>query len=92
MGAIGTDVAIESADVVLMKDDWRAVPQAIRISRSTFRTIWANLVIATAFNVVGVGLAAVGVIKPALAAAVHVLPDVFVFFNSALLLRRAGRR
>ena len=87
MGVAGTDVAIEAADVALMRDDWRQIPEAIKIGRKTFGVIRQNLAIGILFNIIGVTLAATGVITPMMAAVAHVLPDVVVFANSARLIR-----
>jgi Cd2+/Zn2+-exporting ATPase/Cu+-exporting ATPase len=85
MGVAGTDVAIEAAHVALMRDDWRAVPEAIRIGRRAFRTIKQNLWFTAAYNVVGIVLAATGWLPPVAAAAAQSLPDVAVMLNSARL-------
>jgi Cu+-exporting ATPase len=88
MGAAGTDVALEAAHVVLMRDDWTQVPEAIRLARRTFRTIQQNITFGMLYNIVGVTLAALGILPPVLAAAAQSLPDVAVFLNSSRLLRR----
>lgn len=92
MGA-GSDVSLEAAGVALMRDDWRMVPEAIRIGRRSVRTIRQNLGFAAAYNVIGVTLAAVGVLPPVWAAAAQSLPDVAIMLNSSRLLRpgQAGR-
>ncbi len=87
MGVAGTDAALEAADVALMGDDWRRVPEAIRIGRRAFRTIQQNIAFGVLFNVVGIGLASVGILRPVMAAAAESLPDVAVFVNSSRLLR-----
>jgi Cd2+/Zn2+-exporting ATPase/Cu+-exporting ATPase len=87
MGAAGTDVAIEAAHVALMRDDWRLVPEAIRIGKRTFATIQQNLAFAVLYNVIGVALAALGWLPPVWAAAAQSLPDVAIMLNSARLLR-----
>jgi Cd2+/Zn2+-exporting ATPase/Cu+-exporting ATPase len=86
MGAAGTDIAIEAADIALMRDDWRQVPEAIKIGRRTFTTIKQNLGIGMFFNIVGVSLAASGLLTPIMAAVAHVIPDIGVFLNSSKLL------
>lgn len=91
MGAAGTDAAIEAAHVALMRDDWLAVPEAVSISRRAFRTIQQNLWFTAAYNVVGMLLAATGLLPPVAAAAAQSLPDVVVMLNSSRLLRRHGR-
>jgi Cu+-exporting ATPase len=88
MGAAGADVALEAAHVALMRDDWRQVPEAIRVGRRTFRTIQQNIIFGVLYNIAGVSLAALGILSPVLAAAAQSLPDVAVFLNSSRLLRR----
>ncbi|MGH7314746.1 MAG: HAD-IC family P-type ATPase, partial [Candidatus Rokuibacteriota bacterium] len=88
MGAAGTDAAIEAAHVALMQDDWRVVPEAVRIGRRAFRTIQQNLWFTAAYNVVGMVLAATGWLPPIAAAAAQSLPDVAVMLNSSRLLRQ----
>ena len=87
MGAAGTDVAIEAADVALMRDDWRLLPEAIRLGRRSARTIRQNLWFTAAYNLIGIGLAAFGLLPPVWAAAAQSLPDVAIMLNSARLLR-----
>ncbi|HEY0606252.1 MAG TPA: cation-translocating P-type ATPase [Herpetosiphonaceae bacterium] len=87
MGAAGTDVAIEAADVALMRDDWRMVPEALRIGRRARRTIRQNLGFTALYNIAGITLAAIGVLPPVFAAAAQSLPDVAIMLNSARLMR-----
>lgn len=87
MGVAGTDVAIEAADVALMRDDWTLVPIAVRLGRRAARTIRQNLAFTAVYNVVGITLAAVGILPPAIAAAAQSLPDVAIMANSSRLLR-----
>jgi Cd2+/Zn2+-exporting ATPase/Cu+-exporting ATPase len=88
MGAAGTDAAIEAAHVALMRDDWKMVPEAVRIGRRAFRTIKQNLWFTVGYNVVGILLAATGWLPPIAAAAAQALPDVAVMLNASRLLRR----
>lgn len=87
MGRAGSDIAIEAADVALMRDDWSQVPHAIRIARRAFRTIKQNLALSLLYNVVGMSLAAFGILNPVLAAAAQSLPDLLILGNSSRLLR-----
>ncbi|MCL4544596.1 MAG: cadmium-translocating P-type ATPase [Chloroflexi bacterium] len=87
MGVAGTAVAVEAAGVVLMRDDWRLVPEAIRIGRRGVRTIRQNLAFTAFYNVAGLSLAALGILPPVWAAAAQSLPDVAIMLNSARLLR-----
>jgi Cu+-exporting ATPase len=83
----GTDVAIEAADLTLVRGDLLAAPDAIRLARRTLRTIRGNLFWAFAYNVAAIPLAAAGLLAPVLAGAAMTLSSLFVVSNS-LRLRR----
>lgn len=84
----GIDVALETADVVLMRHDLVAVVSAIVLSRRTIRTIKENLFWAFIYNVIGIPLAAFGMLSPTFAAAAMAFSSVSVVTNS-LRLRKA---
>ena len=88
MGAAGTDVAIEAAHVALMREDWTLVPEVLRIARRTMRVVKMNLAFTTLYNLVGLSLAAFGILPPILAAAAQSLPDLGILGNSSRLLRQ----
>ena len=85
----GTDIAIESADVVLMKISLLDIPAAMDLSRAVLRNIKQNLFWAFAYNVAAIPLAAAGLLNPMIAGAAMAASSVIVVSNS-LRLRRAG--
>ncbi len=84
----GTDVTMESAEAVLVRDDLRLVPELVRLSRRTYRIIRENLFWALVYNVVAVPLAMAGVLHPIVAAGAMAASSTFVVANS-LRIRRA---
>jgi P-type Cu+ transporter len=91
MGAAGTDVALEAAHVALMREDWTLVPEAIHIARRTMRVVKTNIGFTAVYNLVGLTLAAFGILPPILAAAAQSLPDLGILANSSRLLRLKRR-
>ena len=83
----GTDVAIESSDLTLMRGELSGVPTAIRLSRRTYRTILQNLAWAFGYNTAAIPLAALGLLNPIIAGAAMGFSSVSVVANSLRLLR-----
>ena len=88
----GADVAIKAADVTLMRDDLMSVVDAITLSRATVRKIRQNLFFAFFYNVLGIPLAAVGLLNPVIAGGAMALSSVSVVSNSLLLKRWKAAR
>jgi Cd2+/Zn2+-exporting ATPase/Cu+-exporting ATPase len=90
----GTDVARESADVVLLGNDLLKFAETLTLARRTRRIIWANFVGTIGVDAVGIGLAAFGLLNPLLAAFIHVASELTFILNSARLLpsREAGQK
>ncbi len=83
----GTDVAVETGDIVLMRGDLRGIVAAIRLSRQTIRKIRQNLFWALIYNTLGIPLAALGLLNPIIAAGAMAFSSVSVVSNSLLLKR-----
>jgi P-type E1-E2 ATPase len=86
MGAAGSDVAIETADVALLGDDLTKVEYAISLSRKAFNRMKGNIVYAFIWNIVALSLAAFGILNPVLAVVLAEAGCISVVINSALLL------
>ncbi len=85
--ASGTDIAIETADITLMRNDLNGIADAISLSRATLAKIRQNLFFAFVYNALGIPLAAFGLLNPVLAGAAMALSSVSVVSNSLLLKR-----
>ncbi|MDR1629845.1 MAG: cation-translocating P-type ATPase [Oscillospiraceae bacterium] len=87
MGGIGSDIAIDAADIVLVGDDIKEIPHLIQLAKKTMRTININLAASMALNFIAIGLAISGILNPVLGALVHNVGSVAVIINSSLLLK-----
>jgi len=90
MGAVGTDVAIETADIALMTDEIEKIPVLIQLSRKALRVIKENLVFAIVFNTLMVFLSAQGWVSMILGAVTHQASSFLVIVNSMRLLRKSA--
>ncbi len=90
MGGIGSDIAVDAADIVLVNDDIRQLPFLVRLARRTMSTIRWNLSLSMLLNFVSIILAGVGILNPVVGALVHNAGSVLVILNSAWLLSWNG--
>lgn len=86
MGGIGSDIAIDAADIALVSDDIKCIPHLLNLSQKTMRTIKLNLTLSMALNFAAIVLAMTGILNPILGALVHNVGSVAVIINSAVLL------
>lgn len=87
MGGIGSDIAVEAADIALVNDDIQNLPHLIALSRHMMRVIKANLTFSMTLNFIAITLAITGILNPVVGALVHNAGSVFVIINSSLLLK-----
>jgi len=83
----GTDIAMEAADITLMRGDLRTIPASIRLSRQTMKKIKQNLFWAFIYNIIGIPFAALGMLNPIIAGAAMAFSSVSVVTNSLSLKR-----
>lgn len=92
MGGIGSDIAIEAADITLVNDDITQLPFLFRLARRSMTTIKLNLTFSMVLNFVAIVLAGSGILNPVVGALVHNAGSVLVIANSALLLNYKCRK
>jgi heavy metal translocating P-type ATPase len=87
MGGIGSDIAVDAADIALVSDDIHRIPYLLRLAQKTMRTININIFLSMGLNLIAIILAALGVLGPVIGALVHNAGSVAVVLNSAFLLK-----
>lgn len=92
MGAAGTDIAMEAADVVVMNDELPSIPQTVRLSRRTHAVLWQNIVLALGIKAVFLVLAVFGNASMWMAVFADMGASLLVVFNGLRLLRDPSRR
>lgn len=88
MGSMGSDIAVNAADIALMSDDISKIPYLRRLSRSALKTIKVNITISMCINLIAITLSVLGVLNPITGALVHNAGSVLVVLNAALLYDR----
>ena len=86
MGGIGSDIAVDAADIALVDDDIKELPHLLQLSKHMMRTIKCSLTFSMTLNFIAIVLAITGILNPVVGALVHNAGSVFVIINSALLL------
>ena len=87
MGGIGSDIAVDAADIALVNDEIKELPHLLRLSRRMMLVIKCNLTFSMALNFAAIILAITGILNPVVGALVHNAGSVFVIINSAFLLK-----
>ena len=87
MGGVGSDIAVEAADIVLVDDEIKQLPHLLALSRRMMTVIRWNLVFSMGLNVLAILLAMTGVLNPVVGALVHNAGSVAVILHSAFLLK-----
>ena len=87
MGGVGSDIAVDAADIALVDDEIKELPHLLALSKKMMRTIKLNLTFSMGLNFLAIALAVTGILGPVVGALVHNAGSVVVIINSALLLR-----
>lgn len=87
MGGVGSDIAVDAADIALVRDNIDVLPHMLALSKRMMTTIKVNMTFSLALNFVAIILAMLGILNPVVGALVHNAGSVLVICNSALLLR-----
>ena len=92
MGGIGSDIAVDAADIALVDDEIKELPHLLALSKRMMTTIKCNLSFSMSLNFVAIVLAITGLLGPVVGALVHNAGSVLVICNSAILLKRRKRK
>lgn len=87
MGGVGSDIAVDAADIALVDDEVKELPHLLELSRHMMTTIKLNLTFSMTLNFIAIGLAIPGILNPVIGALVHNAGSVLVIINSAFLLK-----
>lgn len=87
MGGVGSDIAVDAADIALVDDEVKELPHLLALSKRMMKTIKLNLIFSMSLNFAAIILAITGVLNPVVGALVHNAGSVLVIVNSAFLLR-----
>jgi len=88
MGKTGSDIAVETSHIALLREDWALIPEAFTIAKRTMRIVRINFLFTAIYNLIGLSLAVAGILPPTISAAMQSIPDVGIMANSARLLNQ----
>ena len=86
MGGVGSDIAVDAADIALVDDEVKELPHLLALAKRMMATIKLNLTFSMTLNFIAIGLAIPGILNPVIGALVHNAGSVLVIINSAFLL------
>ncbi len=92
MGGVGSDIAVDAADIALVDDEVKELPHLIALAKRMMTTIKLNLTFSMTLNFIAITLAITGILNPVIGTLVHNAGSVIVIINSALLLRWKRRK
>ena len=92
MGGVGSDIAVDAADIALVDDDVKELPHLVALSKHMMVTIKRNMTFSMSINFVAITLAILGILNPVVGALVHNAGSVFVIINSAFLLKWKSKK
>lgn len=87
MGGVGSDIAVDAADIALVDDEVKELPHLFALSKRMMTTIKLNMIFSMGLNFLAITLAITGILNPVVGALVHNAGSVMVIINSALLLK-----
>ena len=92
MGGVGSDIAVDAADIALVDDEVKELPHLVALSKHMMVTIKRNMTFSMSINFVAITLAILGILNPVVGALVHNAGSVFVIINSAFLLKWKSKK
>lgn len=87
MGGVGSDIAVDAADIALVDDEVKELPHLVALSKRMMKTIKLNMTFSLTLNFIAIALAITGALNPVVGALVHNAGSVLVITNSAFLLK-----
>ena len=92
MGGVGSDIAVDAADIALVDDEVKELPHLVALSKHMMVTIKLNMIFSMTLNFIAITLAILGILNPVVGALVHNAGSIFVIINSAFLLKWGSKK